>query len=83
MFGPLPAHGLYVRHAEGVTLRNVRLRVGAADARPAAVFDEVRDLQLEGVRPAGKSPIALQLNDVVSALIDATRPIGADCGVIQ
>ena len=31
----------------------------------------------------GKSPIALQLNDVVSALIDATRPIGADCGVIQ
>jgi polygalacturonase len=83
MFGPLPAHGLYVRHAEGVTLRNVRLRVGAADARPAAVFDEVRDLQLEGVRPAGNSPIALQLNDVVSALIDATRPIGADCGVVR
>jgi polygalacturonase len=47
MFGALPAHGLFVRHAEGVTLRNVRLRVSAADARPAAVFEDVRDLQLD------------------------------------
>lgn len=48
MFGPLPAHGLYVRHAEGVTLRNVQLQVGAADARPAAAFDDVGELEVNG-----------------------------------
>jgi polygalacturonase len=82
MFGPLPAHGLYVRHVEGLTLRNVRLRVEAADARPAAVFDDVKDLQLEGLRPADGSRVALHLRDVVGALIDSTRPIGIGCGVV-
>jgi polygalacturonase len=83
MFGPLPAHGLYVRHAEGLTLRNVRLRVAATDARPAVAFDDVKDLQLEGVRPAGGSPVALHLRDVVGALIDSTRPVGDGCGVVR
>jgi polygalacturonase len=83
MFGPLPAHGLYVRHAEGVTLRNVRLRVAAADARPAAAFDDVSDLQLESVRPAGDSPIALRLTNVTDALIASTRPVGSGCGVVR
>jgi polygalacturonase len=48
MFGQLPAHSLYVRHADGITLRNVRLRVGATDVRPAAVFEDVSDLQVDG-----------------------------------
>jgi polygalacturonase len=47
MFGPLPAHGLYIRHAEGITLRNVRLHVDAPDVRPAAVIEDVRDLQVD------------------------------------
>jgi polygalacturonase len=83
MFGPLPVHGLYIRHAEGVTLRNVRLRVGASDARPAAMFDDVRDLQLDGVRPGGGSKVALHLNDVAGAVIDSTRPIGTDAGAVR
>jgi polygalacturonase len=83
MFGSLPAHGLYVRHAEGITLRNVRLRVAKQDGRPAAVFDDVRDLQLEAVRPAGGPRPALQLTDVVDALIDSTRPLGTGCGVLR
>jgi polygalacturonase len=35
----LPAYGLYVRHADGVRLENVKMRLapGAADARPALV----------------------------------------------
>ncbi|MGH8310643.1 MAG: hypothetical protein ACRETX_12730, partial [Steroidobacteraceae bacterium] len=83
MFGPLPAHGLYVRHAEGLTLRNVRLRVAGRDARPAGVFDDVVDLQLDGVRPAAGSPASLWLNDVVGALIHSSRPVGASDGVVS
>jgi polygalacturonase len=41
MFGALPAHGLYVRHVRGLTLRNVRLLTDAPDARPPQVLDDV------------------------------------------
>jgi polygalacturonase len=44
MFGALPAHGLYVRHVRGLTLRNVRLMVETPDARPPLVLDDVKDL---------------------------------------
>jgi polygalacturonase len=41
MFGTLPAYGLYVRHVRGLSMRNVRLSVEAADGRPAFVLDDV------------------------------------------
>jgi polygalacturonase len=41
MFGALPAHGLYVRHVRGLTLRNVRLLTEAPDARAPLVLDDV------------------------------------------
>jgi hypothetical protein len=47
MFGELPAWGLYVRHVEGLTLRNITLHLAAADYRPAFVFDDVRDLKVQ------------------------------------
>ena len=42
MFGhkALPAYGFYVRHADGVTLDDVRLRLAAPDARPRLVLDD-------------------------------------------
>ena len=35
MFGPLPAYGLYARHVEELTLRDVRLRHEQPDVRPS------------------------------------------------
>lgn len=49
MFKELPAWGLYIRHADNITLRNVTLRVGDKDYRPAIVSDDVRGLVLENV----------------------------------
>jgi polygalacturonase len=40
MFGTLPAHGLYIRHARGTVLENVRCSTSAPDARPAIVRDD-------------------------------------------
>ena len=45
----LPAWGFYLRHAEGVTLRNFVFRAGKPDYRPAIVADDVQSLKLEGV----------------------------------
>jgi polygalacturonase len=46
MFGELPAWGFYVRHAEGLTMNNVKVRIRKPDYRPAFVFDDVKGLKL-------------------------------------
>lgn len=48
MFGVLPASGLWMRHAAGITLRDVRLRTATPDARPALVHDDVVGLRVSG-----------------------------------
>ena len=41
MFGLLPAHGLYVRHAKNLTVRDFTVAFTSADTRPAVVLDDV------------------------------------------
>jgi len=45
----LPAWGFYLRHADGVTFRNVTMRVEGQDYRPAVVSDDVKGFKTEGV----------------------------------
>ncbi|MBR5924465.1 MAG: glycoside hydrolase, partial [Bacteroidales bacterium] len=40
-FGVTPAYGLYVRHAENVTVRNLKIRMKNADVRPAIVLEDI------------------------------------------
>ncbi|UTW63808.1 glycoside hydrolase family 28 protein [bacterium SCSIO 12741] len=53
MFGELPAWGFYVRHAEGITFKNVVLKIRDVDYRPAIVFDDVKNSELKGVEIKG------------------------------
>ncbi|MFC3443070.1 glycoside hydrolase family 28 protein [Sphingobium rhizovicinum] len=48
--GAFPAHGLYVRHARNISLRDVSFDVEAADARPAILFDDVQGAMVDGLR---------------------------------
>jgi hypothetical protein len=52
MFGELPAFGMYLRHAAGITLRDVHLEGAAGDARPGLVADDVDELTLMAPRVA-------------------------------
>ncbi|MEJ5053164.1 glycoside hydrolase family 28 protein [Sphingobacterium sp. MYb382] len=45
-FKELPAWGLYVRHAEGLILDNVKFIAKKGDYRPALVFDDVKGYTL-------------------------------------
>ena len=57
MFGELPAWGFFLRHVDGLTLRNVQLTLRARDFRPAIVQDDVRGYKTENldiVLPAKK-----------------------------
>jgi polygalacturonase len=49
MFGELPAWGFYIRHADGVVFKNIRLRLKDKDFRPAFVCDDVNDLKINDV----------------------------------
>jgi hypothetical protein len=49
MFGPLPAYGLYGRHVEGLTFRNVQLHTRRPDLRHAALADDVKGLKIEAL----------------------------------
>jgi len=62
MFGELPAWGFYVRHVDGLKMKNVKVRIKDPDYRPAFVFDDVNDLFLNSVQVKGdekSNPIIL------------------------
>jgi hypothetical protein len=48
--GAFPAHGLWVRHARNVSVRDVSFSVDRPDARPAIVLDDVQGATIDGVR---------------------------------
>ena len=55
MFGELPCYGFYVRHADGVTFRNVNLLLRNDDFRPAFVLDDASNVKFENISyPFGK-----------------------------
>jgi hypothetical protein len=49
MFGELPAYGLYVRHAKGISLKNVKFTLEDSDYRPAFVFDDVQNITMNKI----------------------------------
>ena len=49
MFGELPAWGFYVRHVNGLTLKNITLKLDNADFRPAFVIDDVSNLKMDNI----------------------------------
>lgn len=49
MFGELPAWGFYVRHARGTKMKNITLKLDHDDFRPAIVFDDVKEGDLDRI----------------------------------
>jgi polygalacturonase len=58
MFGVLPAYGFYIRHARGLSMKNVRVRMEQKDARPAFILDDVHHSVFKNmdVESMSKSP---------------------------
>jgi polygalacturonase len=60
MFGELPVWGLYVRHAEGVTMNNIKISTKTADFRVPMILDDVKRAELSGITvPASLLPAIL------------------------
>ena len=54
-FKELPAWGFYIRHANCVIFKNVKLSAAAKDYRPAVVLDDVSDSDFKGLKATAPS----------------------------
>jgi polygalacturonase len=74
MFGELPCWGLYMRHATGIKLKNVKLQYKKEDFRPAIVVDDVKQLQMQGVHiPVAQSAPVIVLKDAPAPALSAMK----------
>jgi polygalacturonase len=51
MFGILPAYGFYLRHIDGVTMRNVAVNCAVDDLRPAYSLNDVTNEDFNDLKP--------------------------------
>ncbi|MBM1104530.1 glycoside hydrolase family 28 protein [Aurantibacter crassamenti] len=70
MFGEYPAYGLYVRHAAGITLKNIQFTLAKSDFRPAFVFDDVTDITMEKINLPKLSQGQIILKDSEKTTLD-------------
>ena len=77
MFGTLPAYGFYCRHARGLRFVNVRLATAQPDLRPAMVFDDVEDIELDGLQAPHSpgAPAMIRMVQVRGAEIRRSGPL--------
>ena len=83
MFGELPAWGFYVRHAEGIRFKNVRVSVKQKDFRPAMVFEDVQQIQLDqaDLQSAGQESVIALQGDTGTAINGTRAPSGAEAQI--
>jgi len=61
MFGNTPAHGLLVRHAEGIEINNCRVICAVKDARPCFLLDDVERADFSNIKVdrAANTPVLI------------------------
>ena len=76
LFGVLPAYGFYVRHASQIRFDGVEVGVMSPDTRPAFVLDDVRGVELHGVRaPTAPTVPTFVLRDVEEFRVTHSAPL--------
>jgi hypothetical protein len=76
MFGELPAWGFYVRHMDGLSMKNIKLSIAAPDYRPALVFDDVRHLDIQSMSIQGDSKtVHIVLHNTENVKIDNEQAV--------
>ena len=75
-FGPLPAHGFYIRHVKGIQMRDVEVRPMKPDMRPGFVLDDVNGAEFIHVKvPQTPEAPFLALKNVKDFSITQSKPV--------
>jgi polygalacturonase len=76
MFGPMPAHGFFVRHAKNIEFRNVEFVAANRDQRPVLWARDVDGLGLINMKiPAAQGPLVADLRNIDALFLSGSRNI--------
>lgn len=83
MFGVLPAYGMFIRHAQNISMRNIEFYLDAEDERSPMIIDDVVNGKFENIQ-ADIQPSAtfIQANAVKEILIENPWPTSKCAKVI-
>lgn len=64
MFGEMPPWGFYLRHVDGIKMNNITLKLDDKDFRPAFIFDDVKNIDMNKiVLPSSDQPAPIILRN--------------------
>jgi polygalacturonase len=76
MFGPMPAHGFYIRHANNVQMRDIEIACMKEDARPAFVLNDVQGADFSHIEiPHTEGVPAFVLSKVADFNVYESKPL--------
>jgi hypothetical protein len=78
-FGRLPAYGIYSRHVTGLRLRDIEFRSAAEEARPVVWCEDVKNLEIDGLRSqsiSGSQPVVKLVQTKQVLLRGCSAPVG-------
>jgi polygalacturonase len=76
MFGPMPSHGFFIRHARGIELNDIEIRTMKPDPRPFAVLYDVEDADFFRIKTPREPGAALfSLNNVRNFALARSKPL--------
>ena len=64
MFGPMPAHGFFVRHVKNIEFSSVEIACEQIDERPALILEEVQGADFFRVKTPARGGPAFSLREV-------------------
>ena len=74
MFGELPAWGMYLRHLEGISIKNVMLKYKQDDFRIPIIMDDVQRVNISNLQiPTAMQAPVLWLQKTTDITIDRIR----------
>jgi polygalacturonase len=75
MFGGMPSHGFFVRHAKNIEMRNIEIRAAQPDLRPAFVLEDVQGSNFINVRADMSQGVpTFSLKNIEDFNVNLSRP---------
>jgi hypothetical protein len=76
MFGETPAHGFFIRHAAGVEMSDIKVKLEKPDARPCFFLEDVHDATFVQMKlPKDSAKPVFVLKDVSDIAILRSKPV--------
>lgn len=74
-FGPIPAHGFFIRHVRGLDMRDIQIKPLQQDLRPAFILNDVDGADFTHIKVPPLADSSFVMTNVKSFSLSQSRPI--------